>query len=125
MEILTFILCIWTLTLSIIYLIDLSEFKRSRDRFHKESVKLHLENRILCRKVKELLSVDWYWDNNCLESSAETLEDALREYDIGDVVELRPVHELMKIYVVRDDTGNEAFTTQAAADEAAEKWNNE
>jgi hypothetical protein len=77
---------------------------------------------LLLDEVDRLRKPNWYWDNNCLESSAESIEDATCEYDIGEVIELRPVHELPLIFVVRDDTGNEEFSSKEEAEMAAEKW---
>lgn len=68
-----------------------------------------------------LQSADWYWFNNCTKFACPSIASAMQGYDAGDVVELRPLHELPTVFVVCDDTGNEIFLTREEADEAAEK----
>lgn len=77
----------------------------------------------LSEKVAELSKPDWFWDDNCSENAASSIESVVCEGDFGEVIKLRPVHDLPPIFVVHDDTGYEVFHTEDEADKAAEKWN--
>ena len=53
--------------------------------------------------VKELQVHDFYWDDRCLEECSSSLEDAVCGDDHGDIIELRPIHELPKIFILITD----------------------
>lgn len=73
------------------------------------------------RAINKLQTPGWYWDDRCLEESHDTIEEMVDGYDIGEVIELRPMHELPKIYVLREKNGHSIHDTEEAAEAAREE----
>lgn len=48
----------------------------------------------LQKQVAELQTANWYWDDRCLETSESSIEESVACDEIGDIIELRPLHEL-------------------------------
>lgn len=71
-------------------------------------------------EVAHLSTPHLFWDDRRLESSYELGE--IGEYDdIGDVIEVRPIHELPSRWAVCLQTGVELYDTFEEAKKAAEK----
>jgi hypothetical protein len=69
-------------------------------------------------KVEWLSKVNWYWDDRDIESPARSPAD-VGEYDeIGDIVELRPLHELPAVFMLRTEDGPQFFDSAEAAEAA-------
>jgi len=74
-------------------------------------------------EVERLSTPNWYWDDRELESAAESITEAVRYDDVGNVVQLRPLHELPPVFVLVG-VPNQVFGSSKAA-EAARKGDNE
>lgn len=59
------------------------------------------------RVINRLSSPNWYWDDNCPETAFESVEDTLIDYGEGEIVTIRPLHELPKMFVVVGHTACE------------------
>lgn len=73
------------------------------------------------RVINKLSSPQWYWDDRELESAAKSIGNATQCDDPGDIIELRPLHELPTIYVLVGKGGHQVFGSMQAAENAAQK----
>lgn len=75
------------------------------------------------RVINRLTETNWYWDDNDLESAADSLSDALKYYDSDEIVALRPLHELPTVYALVGKEGEEhrTFGSLQAAEKARGK----
>jgi len=62
----------------------------------------------------------WYWDDNNLDTAFDEIHDAVDGRDVGEVVTLRPLHEMPKIFVVVKKSDHLVFDSMEDADEAAD-----
>lgn len=76
--------------------------------------------KILAEEIERLRKANWYWDDERPDAIAESIQTAVSsDYD-GEIVELRPLHELSRVFVLVTEDGYELFDTREAA-EAKEK----
>lgn len=66
----------------------------------------------------ELRTVQWYWDDNDLDH-AYPADEACEGYDVGDIVELRPIHELPSVFALATEEGVAFYATAEEAEAAA------
>jgi hypothetical protein len=77
--------------------------------------KLKEEKQRLWERIATLETPDYYWDDRCLESAYEPCE--IGDYDdVGDIIELRPIHELPKVFVLITEDGPQIFATREEAE---------
>ena len=68
-------------------------------------------------EIATLRTAQWYWDDRDLERAVPA--DVLGDYDdLGDIFEVRPIHELPVVWVLIRDDGPHVFTTSAEAEAA-------
>ena len=72
----------------------------------------------LIAKVEELKTPNYYWDDEDLEYARGSIADAVEGCYAGQVVTLRPLHELPKIHVLVGETGHQVLDNQEAAEAA-------
>ena|GEM_PF-4808013 len=82
----------------------------SADALIEEIERLRTEN-------AELRRPDYYWDDRDLDSAVAT-EDAVAFDDVGDIIELRPVHELPTQWALVTEKGPVWFDSREAAQAA-------
>lgn len=70
-------------------------------------------------RVAELSRVDWYWDD-CHMEQAIPVDEAGENNSPGDILELRPVHEMPKVFMLVTDDGYELYPTLDEAERAQE-----
>jgi hypothetical protein len=70
-------------------------------------------------RVAELSRVDWYWDEDHLEC-AIPVDEAGENNSTGDILELRPVHEMQKVWMLITDDGMKIFDTLEEAEREQE-----
>ena len=81
----------------------------------EEISSLQAENRTLRAEIEALKTPNYYWDDRCLEAAYEPNE--IGDYDdVGDIIELRPIHELPKVFVLITHTGARLFDSREAAE---------
>ncbi len=85
----------------------------------KEGVAIRIAD--LEAEIKRLREVNWVWDDRDLESANASIEDAVGCDDPGDIIPLRPIHELPPVYVLVLEGGHEVYGSQAEADAARER----
>jgi hypothetical protein len=71
----------------------------------------------LRKRVAELETPQWYWDDRDLDSAVEP-EFICSYDDVGDIVELRPIHELPKVFALVTHHGVDLYPTREAAEQA-------
>ena len=72
------------------------------------------ENERLRKRVAELETPAYYWDDRDLTSAVEP-EDVGFYDDVGDVLPFRPIHELPTRWALVTDDGVEWFDNEEAA----------
>jgi len=70
-------------------------------------------------RCTELSRVDWYWDDCHLEC-AIPVDEAGENNSTGDILELRPVHEMPKVWMLITDDGWKCFDTLEKAEREQE-----
>jgi hypothetical protein len=73
-------------------------------------------------RCTELSRVDWYWDDCHLEC-AIPVDEAGENNSTGDILELRPVHEMPKVWMLITDDGWKCFDTLEKAEREQEVVN--
>jgi len=69
----------------------------------------------------KLREVTWYWDERDLDHAVEP-DEAVAYDDVGDIVVLRPLHELPPVWVlITDGDVAQFFGTREAAEKARKK----
>ena len=95
------------------YALKLSSLKF--EQLEAENQKLRDTNQRLRERIDQLETPQWYWDDRCLDSAIEPHE--IGDYDdVGDIIELRPIHELPKVFVLITHTGPRLFDSREAAE---------
>ena len=85
------------------------------EQLEAENQKLRDTNQRLRERIDQLETPQWYWDDRCLDSAIEPHE--IGDYDdVGDIIELRPIHELPKVFVLITHTGPRLFDSREAAE---------
>ena len=75
---------------------------------------------LLIERVEALQTATYYWDDRDLESVVDPSEVVAFD-DVGDIVELRPIHELPRRWALATEDGVEWFDSREAAAEAAKE----
>ena len=75
---------------------------------------------LLAKEVEALQTATYYWDDRDLESVVDPSEVVAFD-DVGDIVELRPIHELPRRWALVTEDGVEWFDSREAAEAAKEK----
>lgn len=68
-------------------------------------------------EVAELRKPTFYWDDRNLDCAIEP-DEVVAYDDVGDIVELRPIHELPTVFALVTDEGPLWFSTREAAEAA-------
>ena len=80
-----------------------------------ELERLEAENQKLRERIAKLETPQWYWDDRCLENAIEPHEIGDCD-DVGDIIELRPIHELPKVFVLITEEEPKIFSTREEAE---------
>ena len=67
--------------------------------------------------IYQLKKPSAYWDDRNLESTYDDIEEGVGYDDVGDIIPLRPLHELPTVFVlvgIDRDTHREFHTREAA-----------
>ncbi len=72
------------------------------------------------RVINKLSAPQWYWDDRDLESPAESIESAVDYDEPGEIITLRPLHELPRVFVLVGKGGHKVFESMQAAEKVAE-----
>lgn len=65
-------------------------------------------------RVTELETPTWYWDDRCLDAAVPP-DEVVAYDDIGDVIPLRPLHELPRKWALVTEDCVQWFDTEKAA----------
>jgi hypothetical protein len=52
------------------------------------------------QEVEQLRKPNFFWDDRCLDFAVDSIEEAVAYDDIGDIIPLRPIHELPTVWVL-------------------------
>jgi hypothetical protein len=99
---------------------ELSDEVRSLLEDAMEAIEGYANERELAEaraEIAELSTAQWYWDDRDLEHAVPA--DELGAYDdAGDIIEVRPIHEMPAVFVLIREDGPYIFATQAEAEAA-------
>jgi hypothetical protein len=69
-------------------------------------------------ELAEAKTPTWYWDNDCEQEGVIPADRIGEMNDVGDIVELRPLHELPLVYMLVTEDGPKMFASREAAEAA-------
>lgn len=71
----------------------------------------------------KLRQPNFYWDDRCLEYAVDSIAEAVDCDDAGDIIQLRPIHELPTVWVLVGDEP-QVFDSKEAAEDAQQAKGN-
>jgi hypothetical protein len=66
-------------------------------------------------EIERLTKANWYWDDRDLESAVPPDEVGAFD-DVGDIIKLRPIHELPAVYALITEDGPQFFDSEEEAE---------
>ena len=67
-------------------------------------------------EARKLSVPNYWWDDRCLDSAIDSINDAVEGDEPGDVIPLRPIHELPTVWVRVEHEGYTVHATKGDAE---------